>query len=88
MPAMPIAESKPPIVVGMRHTSSATRTGTAHGPTAVGRERLEGRDGQEENDREPGQQDRERDLVGRLLPRGALDQRDHPVEERLAGVRP
>jgi len=26
MPAMPIAESKPPIVVGIRHTSSATST--------------------------------------------------------------
>src|SRR5216684_8606306 len=28
MPAMPIAESRPPIVVGMRHTSSATSTGS------------------------------------------------------------
>ena len=26
MPARPIAESSPPIVVGMRHTSSATST--------------------------------------------------------------
>ena len=26
MPAMPIAESSAPIVVGMRHTSSATST--------------------------------------------------------------
>ena len=28
MPAMPIAESNAPIVVGMRHTSSATRITT------------------------------------------------------------
>ena len=28
MPAMPIAESSPPIVVGIRHTSSATITVT------------------------------------------------------------
>ena len=28
MPAMPMAESSPPIVVGMRQTSSATRTVT------------------------------------------------------------
>ncbi len=28
----------------------------------------------------------QRDLVGRLLPRGALDERDHPVEEGLAGI--
>ena len=34
--------------------------------------------------REPGEQDVERDLVGRLLPRRALDQGDHPVDERLA----
>ena len=26
IPAMPMAESSPPIVVGIRHTSSATRT--------------------------------------------------------------
>jgi hypothetical protein len=26
MPAMPIADSRPPIVVGIRHTSSATST--------------------------------------------------------------
>jgi hypothetical protein len=28
MPAMPIAERRPPMVVGMRHTSSATSTVT------------------------------------------------------------
>ena len=28
MPAMPIAESRPPIVVGMRQTSNAIRTVT------------------------------------------------------------
>ena len=32
----------------------------------------------------PGEQDRQRDLVRGLLPVGALDERDHPVEERLA----
>ena len=31
-----------------------------------------------------GEQDVERDLVRRLLPARALDQRDHPVDERLA----
>ena len=35
----------------------------------------------------PDEQDRERDLVRRLLPRRAFDQRDHAVEEGLAGVR-
>ena len=33
----------------------------------------------------PDEQDVERDLVGRLLPLGALDQRDHAVEEGRAG---
>ena len=31
MPAMPIAESNAPIVVGIRHTSKATRTVTVTG---------------------------------------------------------
>ncbi len=35
----------------------------------------------------PGQQDVERDFVRRLLPLGAFDQRDHAVEEGLAGIR-
>ena len=33
MPAMPIAESRPPIVVGIRQTSNATSTGNAARPT-------------------------------------------------------
>jgi hypothetical protein len=33
----------------------------------------------------PGDEDVQRDLVGRLLPVSALHQGDHPVEERLAG---
>ena len=87
MPAMPIAESSPPIVVGIRQTSRATRTMT--GPCRRRRRRTarEGRDGDQEDDRQPGEQDVERDLVRRLLPLRALDQGDHPVEERLAGVR-
>ena len=36
---------------------------------------------------EPGEQDVERDLVRRLLPRRAFDERDHPVEEGLARLR-
>ena len=54
----------------------------------VDRKRLQRDDGDQEDDRQPGQQDVERDLVRRLLPLGALDQRDHPVEERLARIRP
>ena len=57
MPAMPIAESSAPIVVGIRHTSSATRITTlcsafaniANGCKRHGRE--------QEDDRQPGEQD-------------------------------
>jgi hypothetical protein len=69
MPAMPMAESRPPIVVGMRHTSSATSTSRA---TAIGA-RVEGegaaasppRRGRRSSGRRGGC---ERDLVRRLLP--------------------
>ena len=53
----------------------------------IDRHRLQRNHGQQENDRQPGQQNIERDLVGRLLPLGAFDQLDHAVKERLAGVR-
>ena len=48
------------------------------------REGQQRRDDDEEDDREPGQQDVQRDLVGRLAALGALDQRDHAIQERLA----
>ena len=53
----------------------------------VDRKGLQGHDGQQEDERQPGEQDVERDLVRRLLPFGALDQRDHAVEEALARLR-
>ena len=86
MPAMPIADSRPPMVVGMRHTSSATRATTLTDAPAYVGERLE-RDGrQQEHERQAREQDRQGQLVGRLLALRALDQRDHPVEEGLARV--
>ncbi len=87
MPAMPIADSRPPIVVGMRQTSSAIEHDDLLLGVRVDRERLQARDRDEEDDREPGEQDRQRDLVRGLLALGAFDERDHPVEEGLAGLR-
>ena len=52
--------------------------------SGVDRERPQRHDGGEEGDREPGEEDVERDLVRRLPALGALDERDHAVEERLA----
>ena len=47
-------------------------------------ERLQRHHREQEDDRQPGQQDVERDLVRRLLPLGAFDERDHPVDEGVA----
>ena len=80
------------MVVGIRQTRSATSTvsvtgrpcaGAAHGVGRVGEQR---HGGQQEDDGERREQDVERDLVRRLLPLRALDQRDHAVEEGLARV--
>ena len=48
------------------------------------RERAQRDDHDDEDQGQRDQQDAERDLVRRLAPLRALDQRDHPVEERLA----
>ena len=84
MPAMPIAESSAPIVVGMRHTSSAASTMHVLARLRVHGERLQRGHGDQEDDGEARQEDVERDLVGRLLARGPLDERDHAVEEARA----
>ena len=92
IPAMPMAESRAPMVVGARQTSSAASTAmettvplpaTSH---AEAGHRLKRDHHHEEDDGEAGQQDVERDLVGRLLALGPLDHGDHPVEEGLAGL--
>ena len=49
------------------------------------RERTQGYDHDEEDQRHPREQDPERYLVRGLAALGALDQRDHPVQEALAG---
>ena len=48
--------------------------------------RPQGHDGREEGDREPGEEDVQRDLVRGLAALGALDERDHAVEERPPGL--
>ncbi len=92
MPAMPMAESSPPMVVGMRLTSRATSTVSVMGvpcPATVHAEdgERQQRDGDDqENERQRGEENVQRDLVRRLLPLGRLDEVDHPVEKRLARV--
>ncbi len=86
MPAMPIADSSAPMVVGISATTRATRTTMDCSAPGEDRERLQRHHGEQEDDRQRGQQDVQRDLVRRLLPGRALDQGDHPVDERLAGL--
>ena len=81
MPAMPIALSSAPIVVGMSATSSAISVviemsvlaNCANGCSVTTTIR--------KIERQAGEQDVQRDLVGRLAPLGALDERDHAVQE-------
>ena len=87
MPAMPIAESRPPIVVGIRQTSSAISTVTESTVAGIAGERPQRDADDEEDQRQAGEQDRQRQFVRRLLPLGALDQRDHAVDEGRARAR-
>ena len=87
MPAMPIADSRPPIVVGIRQTSSDTSTKIGLRRAEVDRKRLQGDDREQKDDRQAGEQDIERDLVRRLLTLRPFDERDHPVEEGVSRIR-
>ena len=59
--------------------------GDGEGDLGVGAERFERDDHEQENDREGGEQNRERNLVGCLLARRALDHCDHAIDEGVAG---
>ena len=73
-------------MVGMRQTSRATRATVSTVVPAYSAERPERHRRHQEDDRQAGEQDRERDLVRRPLALRALDEGDHPVEEGLARV--
>jgi hypothetical protein len=86
MPAIPMADSSPPMVVGIRQTSSDTSTKDRLRGLGVHGKGLQRDHGQQKDDGEAGEQNAQRDLVGSLLAGGAFDQRDHAVQEGLAGV--
>ena len=81
MPAMPMAESKR--ADGGRDQRHEQRHQDDDGNRAAGIGRIarDRRGREHEDDGQADQQDVERDLVRRFLPLGALDQRDHAVEE-------
>ncbi len=84
MPAMPIADSSAPMVVGIRRDEQRDQHDDRHRAAGIGGEARDRHGGEDEDDRHAGEQDVERDLVRRLLPHRALDQRDHAVEEGRA----
>ena len=67
-----------------RHQQRRKHRHRQHGP---GIERQAGQrdDGDQEHQRQAREQHGERDLVRRLLPLGAFDQRDHAIDEGMAG---
>ena len=74
------------MVVGIRQTSSAISAVMENADAGVDAEGLEGDDDQQEDEGERREQNRERDLVGRLLAFRALDEADHVIEKALAGI--
>ena len=92
IPATPIAESNPPMVVGIRQTNRAIKRGDGDGGSefrnlhAVERIRQQGGGGEQEYQGQRDQQDGERDLVRGLLALGILDHGDHAVDEGFARV--
>ena len=102
IPAIPMAASSAPMVVGIRQTSERDQRrhvgaeavqGLLNAQVAhhvllgVPRHRPERYHDDQEDQRERGEDQRQRDFIGRPLALGALDERDHPVEERFAGLR-
>ena len=93
IPAMPMAESRPPIVVGIRHTSSATSTVTVIGPpwpaasTLYMRERQQRGDHQQEDDVSAASRMSSAISLGVFCRFAPSTMRDHAVQEALARVR-
>ena len=92
MPAMPMAESSAPMVVGARHTNSATSEVMVVGfamPAWSALKPLNANsdtDTMQEHDGQRHEQNLERDLVRGLLAGGRLHHGDHLVEEAMARV--
>ncbi len=86
IPAIPIAERRAPIVVGIEgHEQGNQGRRGNRGAGEVGH-RTQGDHDDQEHQGEPDQQDVQRDLVRGLAPLGALDELDHAVEEARPGL--
>jgi hypothetical protein len=92
IPAIPIADRSPPIVVGIdRRGDQANEKRHQYEyvlwSTGIDSKRLEGHNSEQKDDRETSQQNIERNLVRGLLTRSPLNELDHAVEERFPGIR-
>ena len=81
---MPIALSNPPIVVGIKQTSNAIKTGTENYRAGINAERLERDADQQKDKRQRREQNCQRNFVRRLLALRAFHQRNHPIEKAVA----
>ena len=81
-----MAESKPPMVVGIRHTSSETSTNDRLRRAGVHANGSKRDHRQQEDDGQSGQQDVQGDFIRRLLALGAFHQGDHAVQEGFARI--
>ena len=86
MPAMPMAGSRPPMVVGIRQTSRATSTGTGYDKTHITGKGLQADYHHHEETGQAYEQYLQRLLVGGLLALGALHHSYHLVQEGLARI--
>ena len=79
---MPMAESKRTNRGRDQRDEQRHQDDNGDRPTGIGRVARDRRGREHEDDGQADQQDVQRNLVRRLLPLGALDQRDHAIKER------
>ncbi len=86
MPAIPIEESKP--ADGGGNEADQQRHQYKYGLRRLGidSDGLQRGHGQKKDNGEPGEQNAQRNFIGRLLPLGAFDQGNHAIKKCLAGI--
>ena len=79
-----MALSNPPMVVGIKQTSSAIKHRNGEDRAGINAERFQRDADEQENERQRREQNRERDFVRRFLTVRAFHQRDHAIEKTAA----
>ena len=87
MPAIPIALSNPPIVVGIKQTKRATRTGMVKSTRRGYPKGFQRHHSDQKDECQRREQDGQSDLVWSLLARCTFDQGDHAIQKGLTWVR-